>query len=195
MATRRNPRFKECRRLGLNVCGHPKAMKRASTGRRRGKPSEYNLQLLEKQKVKAYYGILEKQMRKYYEKAFVKPGLTANNMFVFLESRLDNLTYRAGFGASIRQARQLVSHGHVLVNGKRVDIPSYQVQAGDTFSLKEKTRKNELVRQNFEERQGFAVPYLEKDDPNFSATYTRLPLREEIPVEINDQLVVEFYSR
>jgi len=196
MATRRNPRFKECRRLGTNVYGHPKAMNRTSTAvTRRKKQSEYGLQLTEKQKVKAYHGILERQMRRYFEEARRKPGKTGDILLETLECRLDNIVYRLGFGSSIRQARQMVNHGHILVNGKKVDIPSYRVNPGDTVALTEKAAKNEMFRENFLEREGFTLPYLEKDRDSLVGTLTRMPAREEIPVEVEDQLVVELYSK
>lgn len=197
MATKRGPRFKECRRLGVNVCGHPKAMNRADAPafNTRRKQSEYSLQLTEKQKIKAYYGILEKQLRRYFEKAQKKTGRTGDVLFEMLESRLDNLVYRIGFANSIRMARQMVTHGHILVNGKRVNIPSYLAKPGDVISLKEDARKNEHFKSNFVELGGFSVPYIDVDKNNFSGVYTRLPLREEVPVEVNDNLVVEYYSR
>lgn len=197
MATRRGPRFKECRRLGVNVCGHPKAMNRAGAPafNKRRKVSEYGLQLTEKQKVKAYYGILEKQMLRYYRAAEKTSGKTGDALLQSLECRLDNMVYRIGFANSIRLARQQVTHGHILVNGKKQSIPSYSIRPGDVITLREKSRKNELFRSNFIDGRGFAVPYLERDFEQFSGTLTRLPLREEIPVELNDQLVVEYYSR
>lgn len=197
MATRRGPRFKECRRLGVNVCGHPKAMNRAGAPafNKRRKVSEYGLQLTEKQKVKAYYGILEKQMLRYYRAAEKAAGKTGDALLQSLECRLDNVVYRIGFANSIRLARQQVTHGHILVNGKKQSIPSYAIHPGDVITLREKSRKNELFRSNFIDGRGFAVPYLERDFEQFSGTLTRVPEREEIPVEINDQLVVEYYSR
>ena len=125
-----SPRFKQCRRLGVNVCGHPKAMKRAGSPAfaKRRKPTEYSKQLTEKQKLKAYYGVLEKQLHHYYEKALKSTMMTGDALVIQLETRLDNCVYRIGFGNSIRLARQLVSHGHILVNGKKVDIPSYEVK-------------------------------------------------------------------
>lgn len=181
----------------MNVCGHPKAMNRAGAPafQSRKKKSEYSLQLTEKQKIKGYYGILERQLRNYFAKAQRKPGRTGDVLFEMLECRLDNLVYRIGYANSIRLARQLVSHGHMQVNGQKVDIPSYQVKPGDVVTLKEASRKNELFKFNFLERRGFAVPYVEVSDGAFSGTLTRLPQREEIPVEVNDNLVVEFYSR
>ena len=121
------PRFKQCRRLGVNVCGHPKAMKRANDPAfaKRKKPTDYSKQLTEKQKLKAYYGVMEKQLHHYYEKALTSELRTGDALVIALERRIDNAVYRIGFANSIRLARQLVNHGHILVNGKKVDIPSY----------------------------------------------------------------------
>jgi len=199
MATRRNPKYKECRRLGVNVCGNPKAMRRADVSvgstRRKRKQTEYGIQLTEKQKIKAYYGIFEKQLKNYYELAKKRSEQTGDGLFKLLESRLDNLVYRLGFANSIRLARQQVAHGHILVNGKKVDIPSYLATPGDVISLKESSRTIVPFRDNFLDSAGFDLPYLDKNKENFSGTYTRLPNRDEIPVEVNDQLVVEFYSK
>lgn len=197
MATRTHPRFKECRRLGVNVCGHPKAMKRADAPafNKRKKQSEYGLQLTEKQKVKAYYGILERQMRRYFEEARRKPGKTGDILIENLERRLDNVVYRIGFGSSIRQARQIVNHGHILVNGRKTDIPSYRVSPGDVITLSEKAAKNALFVTNFKERDSLTPPYVENDYEKLTGTLTRLPKREEVPVEIEDALVVELYSK
>lgn len=200
MATRRGPRFKECRRLGVNVCGNPKAMKRleeASKGRGKVRPkkmSEFGKQLLEKQKVKAYYGLLEKQLLNYFKAASRSKEKTADAFFKTLECRLDNVVYRIGFGNSIRLSRQLVNHGHILVNGNRVDIPSYIVSEGDVITLRERSRSNEIIKDNMA-NGGFALPYIERDAESLSGKLIRVPEREEIPVEIIDQLVVEHYSR
>lgn len=197
MARNTSPRFKQSRRLGVNVCGHPKAMKRAGAPafQKRKKPTEYSKQLTEKQKLKAYYGILEKQLHRYYEKALKSEMMTGDALVIQLERRLDNAVYRIGFGNSIRLARQLVTHGHILVNGKKVDIPSYQIKVGDVVSLKEASRSNALFRECFIGRPGFKVPYFEKNEENFEGTFTRMPERSEIPVEVIDQLVVEYYSK
>ncbi|QTQ10776.1 30S ribosomal protein S4 [Treponema parvum] len=198
MATRRGPRFKECRRLGVNTCGHPKALDRAKDPafQKRHKESEYGRQLIEKQKVKAYYGIFEKQLRNYYDKAKIKKGQrTGDLLLITLECRLDNLVYRIGFANSIRMARQVVNHGHVLVNGKKVDIPSYLVKEGDVISLREKSQKIETFKTNFLGTARFNLPYIERDEEKLSGKLARMPLRAELPVEINDQLVIEYYSR
>lgn len=197
MARKRSPRFKECRRLGLNVSGHPKAMDRAKKGTSRAdkKLSEYGVRLLEKQRLRAYYGVLEKQFRKYVEDAFkVKEGTTGEALLIRLESRLDNLVYRMGFASSIRAARQMVNHGHILVNGKKIDIPSYKVEPGSEISLKEASRKSvnytEIISNHIN-----VVPYIESNLDEFKAIYKRYPLREELPIQINENLIVEFYSR
>ncbi len=197
MARYTGPRFKQCRRLGVNVCGHPKAMNRASSPAfaKRKKPTDYSRQLTEKQKLRAYYGILEKQMRRYFEKALKSSMNTGDALVISLERRLDNAVYRIGFGSSIRLARQLVTHGHILVNGKKVDIPSYQINVGDVISLKEKSRSNELFRSCFLGHPSFNLPYFERNEEEFSGKFVRLPERSEIPVQVNDQLVVEFYSK
>ena len=195
MATRRGPRFKECRRFGLNVYGHPKALKRVKKEQRQKKMSEYGSQLLEKQKLRAYYNLLERQFVRYYDKARKMEGVTGENMLKLLECRLDNLVYRIGFANSIRQARQMVNHGHILVNGKRVDIPSASVAVGSVVSLKEASRSNEMYKKTFTELKTFDVPYIEKDFDNFAGTLTRLPERDELPIEINETLIVELYSK
>ena len=141
MAKMMGPRFKQARRLGLNVSGHPKAMDRAVKGTSRAdkKLSEYGQQLLEKQRLRAYYGVMEKQFVNYVVKAKKSSDQTGHALIVMLETRMDNLVYRMGFASSIRQARQMVVHRHFLVNGKKVDIPSYLIQVGDVISLKEKS--------------------------------------------------------
>ena len=191
------PRFKLSRRLGLNVYGHPKAMNRVARGPSRAdkKLSNYGQQLLEKQRLRAYYGVMEKQFIKYVRMAKKSQDQTGHALVKILESRLDNLVLRMGFASSIRQARQMVVHGHILVNGKKLNIPSYLCEVGDRISLKEKSRSIELFRENFENVLLNNLPYIQKDGDNFSATFTKTPERDEVPIEIDDQLVVEFYSR
>ncbi|CAK7032441.1 MAG: 30S ribosomal protein S4 [Peptostreptococcus russellii] len=193
----RGPKFKLSRRLGLNVCGHPKAMDRAGRGTARSdkKLSPYGQQLLEKQRLRAYYGVGEKQMRIYVRKAQKAQGPTGTALVTTLECRLDNLVYRMGLANSIRQARQMVGHGHIHVNGKKVNIPSFIVSVGDEISLREKYRTNELFKANFEAAALNEHSYITKNQDNFSAVLTRMPEREEVPIEINDALVVEFYSK
>lgn len=197
MAKMMGPRFKQSRRLGLNVCGHPKAMNRATKGSSRAdkKLTEYGMQLLEKQRLRAYYGVMEKQFTKYVRDAIKSPELTGHALIRTLETRLDNLVYRIGFASSIRQARQMVVHGHILVNGKRVDIPSYLVQIGDNITLREKSRDIELFKENFEGRFLVNYPYIERDKDNYTAVLVKMPERDEVPIEIDDQLIVEFYSK
>ena len=197
MAKMMGPRFKQCRRLGLNVCGHPKAMDRAGRGTSRAdkKISPYGLQLLEKQRLRAYYGVLEKQFRNYVKKAEKSKESTGVALIQMLECRLDNVVYRLGFANSIRQARQMVVHGHILVNGKKVDIPSFAVQVGDEVSLREKSRTNVMFKENFESGALNEYPYLSKDMDKFSGVLTRLPERQEVPIEIDEILIVEFYSK
>ncbi len=202
MATRREPRFKLCRHLGVNVTGHPKAMKRsdpkkaAAVSARTGqKISQYGLQLLEKQKIKAYYGILERQFARYFDLAKKSDEMTGVALLKALECRLDNLVYRAGFARSIRQARQFVTHGHILVNGNKVDIPSYGVKVDDVISLKENIRTNPLVDANFNGLVSFNVPYIERDKNQFTAKLVREPMRDELPIDVNEILAVELYSK
>jgi small subunit ribosomal protein S4 len=197
MANMKGPRFKLSRRLGLNVYGHPKAMDRAVKGTSRAdrKLTEYGQQLLEKQRLRAYYGVMEKQFVKYVVKAKKSDDQTGHALVKLLESRLDNLVYRLGIASSIRQARQMVVHGHILVNDKKVDIPSYLCEPGDMVTLREKSRSVELFKDNFENALASTLPYLSKDANSFGGTFERLPEREEVPIEIADQLVVEYYSK
>ena len=197
MATRRNPRFKECRRLGVNVCGHPKALDRAGAPafKKTKKSSDYALHLIEKQKVKAYYGILERQLRRYFELASKSKEMTGVALLVELECRLDNLVYRLGFANSIRMARQMVSHRHIEVDGVKINVPSYAVKVGQVISLTEKSRKSEQFKKSWLSDSRAKLDYLERDEEKFSGKLTRLPLRAEIPVQINDQMVVEYYSK
>ncbi|MBP5442483.1 MAG: 30S ribosomal protein S4 [Treponema sp.] len=197
MATRRGPRFKECRRLGVNVCGHPKAMDRANDPafKRTKKTSEYGLQLIEKQKVKAYYGILERQLVRYFGLASKAEGKTGAALISILECRLDNLVYRLGFASSIRMARQMVSHKHILVDGKKINIPSFNVKVGSTISLDEKARKSEQFKKTWFDSNVAPLDYLERDADNFSGKLVSYPQREKIPVIINEQMIVELFSK
>ena len=197
MAKMMGPRFKQCRRLGLNVCGHPKAMDRATRGTSRAdkKLSPYCMQLLEKQRLKAYYGVLEKQFSNYVKKAMKSGEATGTALVQLLECRLDNLVYRLGLASSIRQARQMVVHGHILVDGKKVDRPSYGVSVGEVISLREKSQKNTMFKDSFQQNANSQYSYLSKDLENFSGTLTKVPERMEVPIEINDILVVEYYSK
>jgi small subunit ribosomal protein S4 len=158
------------------------------------KLSDYGQQLLEKQRLRAYYGVLERQFKRYVDKAFKSKEVTGNALVISLECRLDNLVYRLGYASSIRQARQMVSHGHMRVNGKKVDRPSYAVNLGDEIALKEKSRKIETFVDNFTNIMN-TLPYLEKDTDDLKGKLVRMPERSEVPIQINDQLVVEFYSK
>ena len=197
MDTKKGPRFKECRRLGVNVCGHPKAMERAGAPafKKSKKTSDYGLHLIEKQKVKAYYGILERQLRRYFELATKSSEMTGVALLVSLETRLDNLVYRLGFASSIRMARQMVSHRHIEVDGVKINIPSYSVKVGQVISLVEKAQKSEQFKKSWLSDTKAKFDYLERDEEKFSGKLTRLPLRAEIPVQINEQMVVEYYSK
>lgn len=195
MAKMMGPRFKMCRSLGLNVVGHPKAMDRATntTSRDSKKLSDYGIQLLEKQRLRAYYGVLEKQFAKYVNKA-LKAGSNPGPIFLSaLETRFDNMVYRMGFARSIRQARQMVNHGHFLINGKKVDRPSYAIKVGDVISLKEKSQDLQIFKDNMEIATDF--PYLDVDRDQLKGTLSRMPERNELPIEINEQLIIEYYSR
>ncbi len=193
MARPMGPKFKECRRLGLNVHGHPKAMDRYKQGMARDdrKLSKYGEQLLEKQRLKAYYGVMEKQMTHYVRRAFKSRDIPGNYLVRALETRLDNLVYRAGFASTLRQARQMVVHGHISVNGKKLDIPSFPVTVGDVIGLRS---ESQVFLNNFDTALG-SVPYLERQGAQRTAVLVRMPERYEVPVVINDALIVEFYSK
>jgi small subunit ribosomal protein S4 len=165
-------------------------------GRRSRRMLGYGLQLREKQKVKRTYGLLERQFRGYFKEADRKRGITGENLLVMLERRLDNVVYSLGFASSRAQGRQLVRHGHVLVDGKRITIPSYQVREGMAVSVKEGSRKNDFIRASVETARGRGVPeWLELDAESFSGKVLRLPTREDIKLPIQEQLIVELYSR
>ncbi|AUS98612.1 30S ribosomal protein S4 [Clostridium thermosuccinogenes] len=192
MARSTVPRFKLSRHLGVNVFNHPKALKRGVKVHR--KLSEYGEQLLEKQKLKAYYGVLEKQFRRYVEEALRSKGNSGEILLQNLERRLDNIVYRLGFASTLKQARQMVIHGHIRVNGEKLDRPSYRVKVGESISLREKSRDIEMFADNFKNTT-INLDYLEKDTENFTGKLTRLPRREEIPIEVKESKVLEFYSR
>jgi small subunit ribosomal protein S4 len=197
MAIDRVPSLKRCRALGIEpaVVGLSKSSKRQP--KRAGKKmSEYGLQLREKQKAKFIYGVLEKQFRKYYEKAKKMPGVTGENLLGLLERRLDNVVYRLGLAATRRQARQLVSHGHIQVNGKRLDIPSALVKANDVVTVKESSRANEFFKGVAESFDSLSTPaWITVDTQALSGTITRYPNRDEIDVPVDEQQIVELYSR
>jgi small subunit ribosomal protein S4 len=160
------------------------------------KPTGYALQLREKQKVKRIYGVLEKQFRIYFERAEAKKGVTGHNLLALLESRLDNVVFRLGFAPSRRAARQMVLHGHILVNGKRVDIPSYQTKAGQSIELAERAKAIEVVKSAVETAAGRGIPkWLTLDAGAFKGQVIAAPAREDVPLDINEQLIVELYSK
>ena len=165
-------------------------------GQKRAKLSEYGTQLREKQKTKAYYGVGEKQFRKYFEMASNKKGVTGENLLQILESRLDNVVYRLGFGVSRPQARQLVTHGNIEVNGKKVDIASYLVKAGDVISIREVRKDNPVVKENMEANSVRPLPeWLEVDREKMSGKVIRLANREDIDLPVEEHLIVELYSK
>jgi small subunit ribosomal protein S4 len=190
-----------CRRIGQPLCGRPNcpATRRpfppGQHGRGRKRVSEYQMRLLEKQKLRAIYGVSERQMRRYYERAARKTGVTGEELIRQLETRLDAIVLRLGFALSQRQARQLVSHGHVRVDGRRVDVPSFQVRPGQTIELTEKGRNLLFVREALE-LSPEPPPYLYRNREEFQGTLVRYPERDEIPlpVPVEERLVVEFYS-
>ncbi|MBW3668364.1 MAG: 30S ribosomal protein S4 [Actinobacteria bacterium] len=157
--------------------------------------SEYLAQLREKQKARRIYGVLEKQFRNLYAEAVRQEGITGENLLRMLEQRLDNIAYRAGWGSSRNQARQLVRHGHVKVNGKRVTIPSYQVRKGDVVSLKDKSRNMIVIRHNVDTLDRSVPPWLESASEGYEVTVRDLPMREHIDVPVREQLIVELYSK
>lgn len=162
---------------------------------RQRKPSEYGLQLREKQKAKRAYGVLETQFHRYFETAERQKGITGENLLVLLERRLDNVIYRMGFGASRPQARQIVRHGHVLVNGKKVNIPSYLVDANDVITIREKSAEQEHFKALREGTNRVIPKWLTVDNENLKATVTALPAREDIDLTLQEHLIVELYSR
>ena len=165
-------------------------------GRRRSKVLGYGLQLREKQKVKRIYGLLESQFRLYFRRAAGKTGVTGDNLLRQLELRLDNVVYSLGFASSRAQGRQLVRHGHVEVNSKKINVPSYQLRKGDVIQVREKSRKNDQIRQAVETAAGRGVPqWLQLEPDQFRGTVTDLPKREDIRLPIQEQLIVELYSK
>ena len=197
MAINRTPVLKRCRSLGLDpvYLGIDKKSKR-NTQRGNTKVSEYGLQLKEKQKAKFIYGVLEKPFRNYYEKADRMKGMTGENLMVMLESRLDNVIFRLGFARTRQEARQIVDHKHVLVNGKQVNIPSYLVKAGDTVEIKEKCKSSDRYKAIAEATGGRLVPeWLDADLENLKGLVKELPTRDMIDVPVNEMLIVELYSK
>lgn len=197
MAVDRVPVLKRCRSLGLDpiYLGIDKKSNRESK-RANKKVSEYGLQLREKQKAKFIYGVLEKPFRNYYAKASKMNGMVGANLMILLECRLDNVLFRMGLGRTRKEARQIVDHKHVLVNGKLVNIPSYQVKAGDVIEIKEKFKSAQRYKDILEVTAGRMVPaWIEADQENLRGTIKELPTRDEIDVPVNEMLIVELYSK
>ncbi len=194
------PSWKISRRLGISLSGTGKEIEKRpyAPGQHgpnaRGKKSEYGQQLTEKQKLRHMYGMTERQFKNTYLKAGKLKGLQGENFMIMLETRLDNLVYRLGLARTRRAARQLVNHGHVMVDGKRVDIPSFSVKPGQTISLREKSFKLSAVEESIEVNN-FVPEYVSFDADTKVGTFVRLPERSELSAEINEQLIVEFYSR
>ncbi|PLR79693.1 30S ribosomal protein S4 [Bacillus canaveralius] len=200
MARYTGPSWKLSRRLGISLSGTGKELEKRPYApgqhgpNQRKKISEYGLQLQEKQKLRHMYGVTERQFRNLFDRAGKMAGKHGENFMVLLESRLDNVVYRLGLTRTRRQARQLVNHGHVMVDGSRVDIPSYRVQPGQTISLREKSRNLDIVKEAIEVNN-FVPDFVTFDADKLEGTFTRLPERSELPAEINEALIVEFYSR
>ena len=197
MAVNRVPVLKRCRSLGLDpiYLGIDKKSTR-QLKRANRKVSEYGLQLREKQKAKFIYGVLEKPFRNYYKKADRMPGQTGENLMVMLETRLDNVVFRMGLARTRKEARQIVDHKHVLVNGKCVNIPSYLTKAGDVIEIREKSKGSERYKAILEVTGGRLVPeWIDVDQENLKGTVKELPRREAIDVPVNEMLIVELYSK
>ncbi len=197
MAVNRTPVLKRCRALGIEpaVLGYDKKSNRQphSAGR---KVSEYGLQLREKQKAKFIYGVLEKPFRNYYDKADMMKGMTGENLMALLETRLDNVVFRMGFARTRREARQVVDHKHVLVNGKKVNIPSYAVKAGDVIEISEKAKEMNRYKAILEVTAGRLTPdWMDVDVEGLKGTIKNVPTREQIDVPVNEMLIVELYSK
>lgn len=200
MARYTGPAYKKSRRLGFSTLENGKDLARRpyAPGQhgndRKKKSSEYGVQLQEKQKVRFMYGLTEKQFHKVFDKAQKMEGIAGENLLVLLESRLDNIVYRLGMARTRRGARQIVNHGHILVNDKKVDIPSYRVKPGDTVRVKENSLNHPAIIASLEDKR--TVPaYLEFDAKKLVGKYVRIPERSELNSEINEQLIVEFYNR
>ena len=197
MARNTQPILKRCRTLGLEptVLGIDKSSNK-NPKQSRKKQSEYGLQLNEKQKVKFIYGVLEKQFRKYYVMATKRQGITGEMLLQILESRLDNVVYRLGLANTRREARQIVNHGHITVNGQKVDIPSYLVKAGDVISVREKSRSSVRIKEIIEENAKRVIPqWLEMNRDAFTGKVVRLSNRDDIEYEVEEHLIVELYSK
>ena len=192
--------YKQARRVGFSISETGKELARRPYGpgqhgnARKGKLSDYGTQLKEKQKVRFMYGVNERQFRKTFEEAAKMKGIQGTNFLRLLESRLDNLVYRTGFSTTRRGARQLVNHGHVTVNGKKVDIPSYRVKVGDVISLKEDDKNLKVVAEALAKTTK-RVEFINYDEGKMASTYVRLPERNELNADINEALIVEFYNK
>ncbi len=200
MARYTGPNNKKARRVGFSILETGTDISKRPYGpgqhgnARKRKPSNYSVQLTEKQKARFMYGLSEKQFKKLVHESGKMKGVHGENLFILLESRLDNIVYRIGFANTRRAARQLVNHGHITVNGKKVDIPSYRVKVGDVIGLKEKSMNHPAVIASLE-KVNKRVDFISYDDTKKQATYVRYPERSELNAEINDALIVEFYSR
>ena len=197
MAVNRTPVLKRCRQLGIDpvVLGYSGKESNRQPKRRR-KESEYGLQLREKQKAKFIYGVQEKQFRGYFRRAKSMPGITGENLMAILESRLDNIVFRLGFARTRKEARQTVTHGHITVNGKRVDIPSYRVRPGDLIAVAPKAKELLVIKSALVSNERVQVPaWLELDIEKLQGSVLALPTRDQIDLDINDQLIVELYSK
>ena len=200
MARYTGPNNKKARRVGFSILENGKDIARRPYGpgqhgaARKGKLSNYGIQLKEKQKVRFMYGLNEKQFRKTFKDAAKLKGIHGEDFLKLLESRLDNLVYRLGFASTRRGARQLVNHGHILVDGKKVDIPSYRVKVGSTISLKEKSKDLKVVKESLE-KVTKRVEFVTFDQSKLEGKYVRLPQRNELNADINESLIVEFYNR
>ena len=199
MARYTGPNNKQARRVGFSILENGKDVKRPyGPGQhgadRKRKPSNYSIQLKEKQKVRFMYQISEKQFKKLVKESGKMKGVHGENLLILLESRLDNIVYRAGFANTRRASRQLVNHGHITVNGKKVDIPSYRVKVGDVISLREKSMNHPAVLASLEGKNK-RVEFINYDEAKKQATYVRYPERSELNTDINEALIVEYYSR
>lgn len=206
MAKFTGPKGKLVRRFGVNIYGNPKydrLLERRSHGpgqhgptQGRRKVSDYGQQLTEKQKLRHTYGLLEKQFRRTFRKAQQMRGVTGDNLLTLLETRLDSIAFRAGFGCSLMQARQLVNHGHLKVNGRRVDIPSFRVRVGDEISVRDSAGSKALATRYLQENPKFSGgEWLTVDQQTMTVMVNRLPQRDEIQVAANEQMIVELYSK
>ena len=198
MAINRTPVLKRCRQLGIDpvVLGYSSKKESIRQAKRRRKESEYAMQLREKQKAKFIYGVLEKQFRGYFKRAKSMEGQTGENLMTILETRLDNVVFRLGFARTRKEARQMVTHGHICVNGRRVDIPSFRVRPGELVSVAPKAKELLVVKSALVSNERVQVPaWLEIDIEKLQGSVLSLPTRDQIDLDINEQLIVELYSK